>query len=123
MFLPGLINFAPGLSREGWNITKNLFAEITILTLGFFIGILDSSIQEFCLLAVMGLLSDFFLQVRFAKMLNVCPCQCTAKVLCLFLLSDLLLHHRLVHGHEQEGADREASCAKEKGSLPASNLG
>ena len=59
------IRVAQGLSREGWNITKNLFTEMTILTMGFFIGILDSSIQEFCLLAVMGLLSDFFLQTFF----------------------------------------------------------
>ncbi|TRY79121.1 hypothetical protein TCAL_05977 [Tigriopus californicus] len=59
------IRVAQGLSREGWNITKNLFAEITILTLGFFIGIMDPSIQEFSLLAVMGLLSDFFLQTFF----------------------------------------------------------
>ncbi len=66
------IRIAQGLSREGWNITKNLFAEITCLTFGFFIGILDSSIQEFCLLAVMGLLSDFFLQTFFfATVLSV----------------------------------------------------
>ena len=52
-------------SREGWNITKNLFSEITVLTLGFFLGILDSSIQDFCLLAVMGLLTDFYLQVMY----------------------------------------------------------
>jgi len=44
---------------------SNLLAEITILTIGFFIGILDPSIQEFCLLAVMGLLSDFFVQTFF----------------------------------------------------------
>ena len=59
------VRIAQGLSREGWNITKNLFSEITILTLGFFLGILDSSIQDFCLLAVMGLLTDFYLQTFF----------------------------------------------------------
>ncbi len=59
------IRVARGLAKEGWGITKTLFAEITCLTVGFFIGILDASIQEFCLLAVMGLLSDFFLQVFF----------------------------------------------------------
>jgi len=59
------VRVAQGLSREGWNITKNLFSEITVLTLGFFLGILDSSIQEFCLLAVMGLLTDFYLQTFF----------------------------------------------------------
>ena len=36
-----------------------------MLTLGFFLGILDSSIQDFCLLAVMGLLTDFYLQTFF----------------------------------------------------------
>ena len=59
------VRVAQGLSKEGWNITKNLFSEITVLTLGFFLGILDSSIQDFCLLAVMGLLTDFFLQIFF----------------------------------------------------------
>jgi len=59
------VRVAQGLSKEGWNITKNLFSEITVLTLGFFLGILDSSIQDFCLLAVMGLLTDFFLQTFF----------------------------------------------------------
>ena len=54
---------ASGLSKEGWNITMNLLTEVTILTFGFFLGVLDSSIQEFCLLAVMALLSDLFLQV------------------------------------------------------------
>ena len=59
------VRVAQGLSREGWNMTKNLFSEITVLTLGFFLGILDSSIQDFCLLAVMGLLTDFYLQTFF----------------------------------------------------------
>jgi len=59
------VRVAQGLSREAWNITKNLFSEITVLTLGFFLGILDSSIQDFCLLAVMGLLTDFYLQTFF----------------------------------------------------------
>jgi len=56
------VRVAQGLSREGWNITKNLFSQITLLTLGFFLGILDHSIQEFSIFAVMGLLSDFYLQ-------------------------------------------------------------
>ena len=59
------VRIAQGLSHEGWNITKNLFSEITVLTLGFFLGILDTSIRDFCLLAVMGLLTDFFLQTFF----------------------------------------------------------
>jgi hypothetical protein len=43
--LDSKIRVAQGLSLEGWNITKNLFAEITVLTVGFFLGILDHSIQ------------------------------------------------------------------------------
>ena len=60
------IRVAQGLSKEGWNITKNLFGEITLLSVGFLMGCFsDSSIQEFCLLAVMGLLADYFLQLFF----------------------------------------------------------
>ncbi len=59
------IRVAQGLSLEGWNITMNLVTEITILAIGFFIGFVDPLIHEFCLLAVMGLLSDFFLQTFF----------------------------------------------------------
>ena len=59
------IRVAQGLSREGWNITMNLVTEITILAAGFFIGFVDPLIHEFCLLAVMGLLSDYFLQTFF----------------------------------------------------------
>jgi len=60
------IRVAQGLSKEGGNIAKNLLAEITVLFIGFIIGCLsDRSIQEFCLLAFMGLLADFFLQMCF----------------------------------------------------------
>ena len=60
------IRVAQGLGKEGWNITKNLFCEITILTAVFVVvGFMDSSTQEFCTLAVMGLLADFFLQIFF----------------------------------------------------------
>ena len=57
------IRVAQGLSREGWNITKNLLAEVTILTVGFFTFV--PAIQEFCLFAVVALLSDFILQMLF----------------------------------------------------------
>ena len=58
---------AQGLSKEGWNNTKNLFAELTILSFIFLLGIweLGNSIHEFCHLAIMGLISDFFLQNTF----------------------------------------------------------
>lgn len=57
------IRVAQGLSREGWNITKNLLSEVTILTVGFFTFV--PAIQEFCLFAVVALLSDFILQMLF----------------------------------------------------------
>lgn len=57
------IRVAQGLSKEGWNITKNLLANVTILTIGFFTFI--PAIQEFCILAIIGLLSDFILQTFF----------------------------------------------------------
>ncbi|ODM95859.1 Sterol regulatory element-binding protein cleavage-activating protein [Orchesella cincta] len=57
------IRVAQGLSKEGWSITKNLLAEVTILTIGFFTFV--PAIQEFCILAIIGLLSDFFLQTFF----------------------------------------------------------
>ncbi|XP_055613113.1 sterol regulatory element-binding protein cleavage-activating protein [Uranotaenia lowii] len=57
------IRIAQGLSREGWSITKNLLTEITILTVGLctFVPV----IQEFCIFAIVGLVSDFFLQMMF----------------------------------------------------------
>ena len=57
------IRVAQGLSREGWNITKNLLTEVTILTVGFFTFV--PAIQEFCMFAVVALLSDFMLQMLF----------------------------------------------------------
>ncbi|XP_071451860.1 sterol regulatory element-binding protein cleavage-activating protein, partial [Hetaerina americana] len=57
------IRIARALSREGWSITKNLLAEVTILTIGFFTFV--PAIQEFCIFLVVGLLSDFFLQMMF----------------------------------------------------------
>lgn len=55
------IRVAQGLSKEGWSITKNLFTEITILTVG--LATFVPLIQEFCIFAIIGLLSDFFLQM------------------------------------------------------------
>uniref|UniRef100_A0A1B6CPD3 Sterol regulatory element-binding protein cleavage-activating protein n=1 Tax=Clastoptera arizonana TaxID=38151 RepID=A0A1B6CPD3_9HEMI len=57
------IRIAQGLSREGWSITKNLLTEVTILTAGLLT--LVPAIQEFCIFAIVGLLSDFFLQMFF----------------------------------------------------------
>lgn len=55
------IRVAQGLSKEGWSITKNLLSEITILTIGLFTFV--PAIQEFCIFAIVGLLTDFFLQM------------------------------------------------------------
>lgn len=55
------IRVAQGLSKEGWSITKNLLTEITILTAG--LATFVPVIQEFCIFAIVGLLSDYFLQM------------------------------------------------------------
>lgn len=57
------IRVAQGLSKEGWSITKNLLIELTILTVGLFTFV--PAIQEFCIFAIAGLISDFFLQMLF----------------------------------------------------------
>lgn len=57
------IRVAQGLSKEGWSITKNLLIEITILTIGIFTFV--PVIQEFCIFAIVGLITDFFLQMLF----------------------------------------------------------
>ncbi|XP_048754317.2 sterol regulatory element-binding protein cleavage-activating protein-like [Ostrea edulis] len=51
---------AQGISREGWSITKNLATELIIVVGGFFTFV--PAIQEFALFAMVGLLTDFFLQ-------------------------------------------------------------
>lgn len=56
------IRVAQGLSKEGWPITKNLMTEITILTAGLVLTFLPL-IQEFCIFAIVGLVSDYFLQM------------------------------------------------------------
>ncbi|XP_059471097.1 sterol regulatory element-binding protein cleavage-activating protein isoform X2 [Neocloeon triangulifer] len=57
------IRVAQGLSKEGWNITKNLLTEVTILTIGLLTFV--PAIQEFCIFAVVGLIADFFLHMFF----------------------------------------------------------
>ncbi|KAF5297711.1 hypothetical protein FQA39_LY12042 [Lamprigera yunnana] len=61
--LDAKIRVAQGLCKEGWSITKNLLIEITILTIGLFTFV--PAIQEFCIFAIVGLLTDFFLQMLF----------------------------------------------------------
>lgn len=57
------IRVAQGLSREGWSITKNLLIQVTILTIGF--STFVSAIQQLCILGIVGLVCDFFLQLLF----------------------------------------------------------
>ncbi|KAJ7390036.1 hypothetical protein OS493_027561 [Desmophyllum pertusum] len=64
------IRVAQGLSKEGWYIIKNLFTEMAVLLCGYFTFV--PAIQEFCLFAMVCLLSDFFLQmVLFVTVLSI----------------------------------------------------
>uniref|UniRef100_A0A1A9WHD4 Sterol regulatory element-binding protein cleavage-activating protein n=1 Tax=Glossina brevipalpis TaxID=37001 RepID=A0A1A9WHD4_9MUSC len=55
------IRVAQALSKEGWHISKTLLTEITILTIG--LATFVPVIQEFCIFAIVGLLSDYMLQM------------------------------------------------------------
>uniref|UniRef100_A0A8C2VZ86 Sterol regulatory element-binding protein cleavage-activating protein n=1 Tax=Chinchilla lanigera TaxID=34839 RepID=A0A8C2VZ86_CHILA len=57
------LRIAQGLSSESWSIMKNMATELGIILIGYFT--LVPAIQEFCLFAVVGLVSDFFLQMLF----------------------------------------------------------
>ncbi|XP_073533186.1 sterol regulatory element-binding protein cleavage-activating protein [Phyllobates terribilis] len=57
------LRIAQGLSNESWSIMKNMATELGIILIGYFT--LVPAIQEFCLFAVVGLVSDFFLQMFF----------------------------------------------------------
>ncbi|KAJ8415653.1 hypothetical protein AAFF_G00402100 [Aldrovandia affinis] len=57
------LRIAQGLSNESWFIMKNMATELGIIIIGYFT--LVPAIQEFCLFAVVGLVSDFFLQMFF----------------------------------------------------------
>uniref|UniRef100_A0A4W3HUY3 Sterol regulatory element-binding protein cleavage-activating protein n=1 Tax=Callorhinchus milii TaxID=7868 RepID=A0A4W3HUY3_CALMI len=57
------LRIAQGLSNESWSIMKNMATELIIILIGYFT--LVPAIQEFCLFAVVGLVSDFFLQMFF----------------------------------------------------------
>ncbi|XP_022079877.1 sterol regulatory element-binding protein cleavage-activating protein-like [Acanthaster planci] len=64
------IRIAQGLSKEGWSITKNLCAELLVVLIAFFT--LVPAIQEFCVFALVGLMTDFFLQMfYFVPVLSV----------------------------------------------------
>ena len=52
-----------GISKEGWRIFKTFMTWMLILLCGFLT--FSPAIQEFALVAVVALLSDFFLQIFF----------------------------------------------------------
>uniref|UniRef100_F6QZI8 Sterol regulatory element-binding protein cleavage-activating protein n=1 Tax=Ciona intestinalis TaxID=7719 RepID=F6QZI8_CIOIN len=54
---------ALGLSREGCSITKNLLLEFVLIGIGYFSFIPE--IQEFCAFALVGVLSDFLMNMMF----------------------------------------------------------
>lgn len=57
------VRIAQGLSKEGFSSLKILSFELTLLSLGYFTFV--PVIQECCLFGIIGLLSDFFLQLTF----------------------------------------------------------
>ena len=54
---------AVGLSKEGWAITRNLLTLASMIILG--IATLNYAMKEFCIIALVGLICDFFLQLVF----------------------------------------------------------
>ncbi|CAH8545447.1 unnamed protein product [Heterobilharzia americana] len=61
--LPVKYRIAEGLSKESWSLTKLYLTGLLLLGLGFFT--FHPTMQEFCLFAVVGLTTDFFLQLFF----------------------------------------------------------
>uniref|UniRef100_A0A5K4F3D4 Sterol regulatory element-binding protein cleavage-activating protein n=2 Tax=Schistosoma mansoni TaxID=6183 RepID=A0A5K4F3D4_SCHMA len=61
--LPVKYRIAEGLSKESWSHTKLYFTGLLLLGLGFLT--FHPTMQEFCLFAVVGLTTDFFLQLFF----------------------------------------------------------
>ncbi|KAH8878353.1 Sterol regulatory element-binding protein cleavage-activating protein [Schistosoma japonicum] len=61
--LPVKYRIAEGLSKESWSHTKLYLAGLLLLGLGFLT--FHPTMQEFCLFAVVGLTTDFFLQLFF----------------------------------------------------------
>lgn len=61
--LPVKYRIAQGLSKESWPLTKHYVTQFVLLALGFFT--FHPTMQEFCLFAVVGVTTDFFLQLFF----------------------------------------------------------
>ncbi len=54
---------AYALSSESWTISKHLFYELIIVLIGFLTYV--PTVREFCFLALIGILIDFFMQINF----------------------------------------------------------
>lgn len=54
---------AHALRAESWTISKHLFYELLIVMIGFITYV--PTIREFCQLALIGILIDFFMQINF----------------------------------------------------------
>lgn len=54
---------AVGLSKEGWAITRNLITLVLMTSMG--IVFFNYVLKEFCIIALVGLLCDTFLQLVF----------------------------------------------------------
>ncbi|OON19571.1 hypothetical protein X801_04562, partial [Opisthorchis viverrini] len=61
--LPVKYRIAQGLSKESWPLTKQYFTQLVLLCLGFLT--FHPTMQEFCLFAMVGVTTDFFLQLFF----------------------------------------------------------
>ncbi|VDM00643.1 unnamed protein product [Schistocephalus solidus] len=61
--LPVKYRIAQGLAKEGWPIARRLLTQLGCIALGFLT--FNPDIQEFCLIAVVGLTTQFFLQLFF----------------------------------------------------------
>ncbi|VDK30560.1 unnamed protein product [Dibothriocephalus latus] len=55
--------YSTGLAKEGWPITRRLLTQLGCIALGFLT--FNPDIQEFCLIAVVGLTTQFFLHLFF----------------------------------------------------------
>ena len=77
---------AVGLSKEGWAITRNLVTLAAMILMG--IATLNYAMKEFCIIALVGLMCDFFLQlVFFPTVLAIDLRRLEVSVQCVWILS------------------------------------
>ncbi len=78
---------AVGLSKEGWAILQNLLTLLCIMSLSMLV--FNYTMREFCVIALVGVLCDSFLQLIFfttvlsidLRRLEVCDLWCFDKLL------------------------------------------